>query len=404
MSLAQIILCDIIGSENICKPGRRQPLGWIFAKCREQTSLSVLPTRQQSKDHRTMTCQKLISCLGLVAIVATIAPLPAAARVDTAARNPSTQSFYFENDLFNDTDSNYTNGVKFSLISPDLSVHAENDTLPRKVLETIHKLPFIAESGPRFSHKAEFSLGQNIYTPANTDRSDLIPDDRPYAGWTYVGLAYHRRARVAEGREFLDSVEIQLGMVGPWSFAEESQTLIHELRSLETAKGWDNQLNNEFGVVIAFERKRLFYPEKDTLLKPDVILHAGGAVGNVATYLNAGFEFRFGVNIPRNFGVSLIRPAGSTRFSPGQKPSIYLFAATNGKYVMQDIFLDGNTFSDSHSVDKEPLVADIAVGLSVSYRDLMLTYANVNRTSEFKAQEKDHTFGSLTLSYFFRFW
>ncbi|HKL26974.1 MAG TPA: lipid A deacylase LpxR family protein [Desulfuromonadales bacterium] len=351
-----------------------------------------------------MTFRRLvqISCLYLLLTGSLLSA--AAQRAEAAAANPWTQSFYFENDLFNGTDSNYTNGVKYSLISPDLSVHAQNASLPRQVLETIHKLPFIAESGPSFSHKAEFSLGQNIYTPKNIEQTELIADDRPYAGWTYLGLAYHRRARIAEGREFLDSVEIQLGMVGPWSFAEEVQTLVHELRSLETAKGWDNQLQNEPGLVIAFERKRLFYPGKSGPLAPDLILHAGGALGNVSTYLNAGFEVRFGLNMPRNFGVSVIRPAGSTRFSPGRKPSAYLFAAINGKYVLHDIFMDGNTFTDSHSVDKKPLVADLAVGLSISYGNWMLTYANVTRTPEFEGQEEGHTFGSLTFSFFYPFW
>ncbi len=53
--------------------------------------------------------------------------------------NPWAQSIFFENDLFNGTDSNYTNGVKYSLISPDLSPHAKQGRFPRKVLEWIHR-------------------------------------------------------------------------------------------------------------------------------------------------------------------------------------------------------------------------------------------------------------------------
>ncbi len=325
--------------------------------------------------------------------------LPAEAADD----NPWSHTFYFENDLFNGTDSNYTNGVKYSLLSPDLSPHAKNGRLPRQVLEWIHKIPLIRDSGPEFSHKAEFSFGQNMYTPGDTSQTDLILDDRPYAGWSYIGLAYHRLARQEEGRDFLDSVEIQMGLVGPLSFAEESQTLVHELRNIDTAEGWDNQLKNEPGVVVAFERKWLFSQKDPGKLSADMIAHAGGAIGNVATYLNSGLEIRAGLNLPRNFGVSLIRPAGSTRFSPSNKPSLYLFAAVNGKYVLRDIFLDGNTFTDSHSIDKEPLIADFAAGLTLSYRNLMLTYTNVTRTREFEGQEEDHNFGSLALSWFFTF-
>jgi hypothetical protein len=133
-------------------------------------------------------------------------------------------------------------------------------------------------------------------------------------------------------------------------------------------------------------------------------VHTGGALGNVATYFNAGLEVRCGLNLPRNFGVSLIRPAGSTRFTPGEKPSIYLFGAVNGKYVLQDIFLDGNTFTDSHSIDKEDWVADFAAGISLSYRNMMLTFTHVTRTKEFVGQDSSHNFGSLTLSFFYPLW
>ena len=55
-----------------------------------------------------------------------------------AGSNPWISTIYFENDLFNGTDSNYTNGVKLSLISPDLAPHAEDGKLPRQVLELVH--------------------------------------------------------------------------------------------------------------------------------------------------------------------------------------------------------------------------------------------------------------------------
>lgn len=338
------------------------------------------------------------------ALLLTVLSCPALARAEDTGSNPWTHSIYFENDLFTGTDSNYTNGVKYTLISPDLSPYAQTARIPRQVLEWIHRLPFIRDSGPEFSHKAEFSFGQNIYTPGDIRRSDLILEDRPYAGWTYAALAYHRQARLKDQPDFLDSVEIQLGMVGPLSFAEQSQTLIHKLRNIQTPEGWGHQLKNEPGLVIAFERKWLFYPEHASVLSTDAIVHAGGTVGNVSTYFNGGLEVRCGLNLPRNFGASLIRPAGSTRLTPARKPGIYLFAAVNGKYVLRDIFLDGNTFTDSHSVEKEDFVADLATGLTVSYGKLMLTYTQVSRSREFVGQEKAHDFGSLTLSFFYPFW
>jgi len=318
--------------------------------------------------------------------------------------NPWGHTFFFENDLFNGTDSNYTNGVKYSLISPDLSPHAKQGSIPRKALELIHKLPFIKESGPEFSHKVEFAVGQNLYTPADTSRRDLITNDRPYAGWSYFSLGYHRQTRFTENLDFLDSVEVQMVLVGPQAFGEEAQNGVHKLRDIPTAEGWDNQLKNEPGLVVAFERKWRVSPTTNGLLSTDAILHTGGALGNVSTYFNGGLEVRAGLNLARKFGVSLIRPAGSTLFTPDNKPSLYLFGAVNGKFVLRDIFLDGNSFADSHSIDKKDWVADFAIGATASYRNLMLTYTHVTRTKEFVGQQESHDFGSITLSFFYPFW
>ena len=57
-----------------------------------------------------------------------------------------TFSFYFENDLFADTDYNYTNGVKLTWISYDLTSYAESGKLPDWSLPYIHRLPFIART------------------------------------------------------------------------------------------------------------------------------------------------------------------------------------------------------------------------------------------------------------------
>ncbi len=318
-------------------------------------------------------------------------------------QNPWTHTLYFENDLFNGTDSNYTNGVKYSIISPDLSPHAPDGKLPRRVLKYIHEIPFISRSSPAFKHKVEFAFGQNMFTPADISRSDLIEDDRPYAGWTYISTSYHRINEVQDSKSFMDTVEIQLGLIGPQSYTEETQKLVHKIRELQTPNGWDHQLKNEPGLAVVFERKWLFHPVDSERLGYSIIPYMGGAIGNVYTYFNAGTELRLGWNIPEDFGVSLIRPAGSTRLAIGRKFNVFIFGAVNARAVARDIFLDGNTFTDSHSVDKNYFVADIAGGLAVSYRNVIITWTQVLRSKEFKGQEKTHSFGAVAISYSFPF-
>jgi len=324
--------------------------------------------------------------------------LPATASL--AAEEPKlpwTVNIYFENDLFTGTDRNYTNGVKVTLISPDLVNFVESGKLPEWSLEYILRLPFINDPDPALKRKVEFSLGQNMYTPADISRSDLIADDRPYAGWTYLAAAFHTRSR-----EWMDTIELQLGLVGPSSYAEETQKAVHDLRDLQQPNGWEHQLKNEPGLAVIYERKWQLDPffSRGTFAI-DAITHLGCALGNVATYANTGFETRLGWNLPDDFGVSLIRPAGNTGFSARQQPGGYLFAAVNGRAVLQDIFLDGNTFAHSHSVDKKPLVADLAGGAALYLKQFKLTWTQVLRTKVFDGQPDNHSFGSLIFSFFF---
>jgi len=76
-----------------------------------------------------------------------------------------------------------------------------------------------------------------------------------------------------------------------------------------------------------------------------------------------------------------------------------LFGGTSGRLVFRDIFLDGNTFSDSHNVDGKLLVGDFVLGASLIYNKFKLSYAQVLRTRGFDRQNSGQNFGSISLSY-----
>ena len=313
-----------------------------------------------------------------------------------------TFSLYFENDLFADTDQGYTNGIKLSWISPDLTGYAESGKLPDWSLPFVRWLPFINKPG--FQRNVALCMGQNMYTPEDISREDLIEDDRPYAGWAYLGIAFH-----SKNERRLDTMEFQLGVVGPASGAEQAQKLVHRKIDSQYPNGWDNQLQNEPGLAIIYERKlRVLQGGAREAPGFDAIAHFGGALGNIYTYANAGMEVRAGWNIPPDFGDSIIRPGGDTnapasaldpRFSGKYGYSLYVFSAVSGRAVLQDIFLDGNTFTDSHSVDKKYFVGDFCVGASLILYRFKLSYAQVFRTKEFYGQKYNPSFGSITLSF-----
>ncbi len=84
--------------------------------------------------------------------------------------------------------------------------------------------------------------------------------------------------------------------------------------------------------------------------------------------------------------------------TPDREISWSLFAGFNGRAMARNIFLDGNTFRDSHSVDKKILVGDANIGATIGFDDYRLSYTLNYRTKEFRKQDDPSIFGSLTLT------
>jgi len=313
---------------------------------------------------------------------------------------PGVYNFYYENDLFNGTDDNYTSGLKLSWVSANLGNYVDDPCLPLWVRK-LNSLSNWLQPGAAISRNMVVTGGQAMFTPRDSMRSDLIKDDRPYAGWLYLGLAWNARNELR-----MDSVELDVGMVGPASLARQVQNEVHDLRGFDRLAGWDNQLHNELGVQLVRERKtREFVHDEKTGPKVDLISHYGASIGNVKTYLNAGAELRVGTWLPNDFGTSAIRPTGDSNAplmgAATRRLSnygVHAFAAIDARIVARDIFLDGNTFGDSHSVDKRNLVGDLALGVAWQWQGGKVTYSQIMRTKQFREQHDMHGFGSITLS------
>ena len=323
-----------------------------------------------------------------------------------SAEDPWTLNLHFENDLFANTDSDYTNGVRASWVSPDLHDFIAGKQLTYDWVNRVNEL--LEPLHPQFSGQGKVhrnivvSVGQLMFTPRDKFKTELDVNDRPYAGRLYTSLGYQARTS-----NKLHSFEINVGVVGPAAMAQQTQNIVHDIRGLERFHGWDNQLHNELGVQLVFERKRRFKPLPGKYifdLESDLISHWGGSLGNVATYLNAGAELRLGWALPKDFGRSSIRPGGEGN-NPGlgnpknRKWQVHAYLAADGRAVAHNIFLDGNSFRDSHSVSKKPWVADLAAGVSATYQRWNISYSQIFRTKEFTGQQQSQQYGSLSVSY-----
>lgn len=298
-----------------------------------------------------------------------------------------TLSFVLENDLFYDVDRHYTNGVRL------LWMPHRDTAVPAWAARAAGLVPWFPDQG---AIRHGYAFGQSMFTPSDITVATPTSQDRPYAGWLYgtIGLA------VESGRQ-LDQFGVTLGVVGPASLAEQTQKFVHKVVGADDPKGWASQLDNEPGIVVTSQRSWRGYAATTYLgNRLDFTPHLGAALGNVFTYGNAGLTLRYGRRLPADYGPPRIQPGlpGSGDFAPASAFGWYLFAGIEGRAVARNIFLDGNSFGDSRSVDKKPLVGDLQFGFVLDWPDIRISYTHVLRTREFENQASNDPFGAISVS------
>lgn len=305
-----------------------------------------------------------------------------------AADSKGTLTLNLENDLFGSgNDRHYTHGGEIGYVSDTYQ--------PSWLLKTASKLPFYETTAET---RVSWVLGQKMFTPSDLTRSDLIVDDRPYAGWLYTGIGLITDDRT--GVRHLDKLELLVGTTGPDSGAESTQRQVHQITDSQPPRGWDNQLDDEVTVDVIYQRQWTL-PIIDNYI--DVVPLVGFDIGTAVRYVNTGLTFRIGSGTNSDYGPPLIRPSspGSGYFRSEQAFYWYLFAGVNGRYVEHNLFLEGNSDGNSHGVDIEPWVGDVQLGAVMGAGNWRLTLTNIARTREFKIQNEADEFGSIAISYRF---
>lgn len=246
-------------------------------------------------------------------------------------------------------------------------------------------------------------LGQSQFTPRNKNLTNPNPADRPYAAWLYTGVGL---LEDHQGKT-LDNAELLVGVVGSIALGEQVQNGYHDIIGENRFRGWDKQIHNEPGIALSLERKwRLNQPIAGSL-GVEAIPEAGATLGNVWTYAQTGVLLRFGQHLKADYGAPRIRPSlsGTGYFNPSAMTGWfgwYVYGGVQGRAVARNIMLDGNTFGDSRSVDKNVLVGDAVLGLALFTRDaLRLDLAYTMRSKEFDRQQSAGHFGGINLGWQF---
>jgi lipid A 3-O-deacylase len=327
---------------------------------------------------------------------------PALAKAQQAAPDNDWTGTILEEDDFwapHNHDRHYTHGIQFSGTSGDV-----HDPFWLGPFNWLNSFTPIFPGAPDVSRRYDIiPLGQNIYTPDNPNLFIPDPRDRPYAGWLYAGAGMMQDTPgLADGIDRFDDLELKLGLVGPGSLAHKTQTDFHLLIDVSPFAGWHAQLHDEPALDLFYQHKWRYHGESDEGYGWDAIPQWDLRVGNVYDYAGAGGMVRLGRNLRADYGPPHIdMNLGANYINPSRMVGdwgFYTFLGSEARAVAHDIFLDGNDFKSSPSVDKYPAVDYLEAGLAVFYRHVRLAYSYIWETPEFVHQAGPDHYGSLDLT------
>ena len=310
----------------------------------------------------------------LILLITLFGALASSAGAQLRPPEGSEFQLFVENDMLARSDRYYTNGIKFGGGAPF-------DILQLPATELLRQL---APESSSTIHLGLF-LGQNLYTPRSIKVKEPQPFDRPWAAWLYLG-GVAQRAR--DNR--LDTVEIDLGLVGPSALGKEVQSGWHKLIGVARPQDWHNQIPNEPAFMVSWLAKIKHMLGSEQGVDLELIPHGGATLGTVMTLARAGGILRLGQHLT-GFGPDTIEPGGALLqnmrrdIEPGRAHGVewYVFAGLDHRLIARNIFLDGTVFRDSPSVRSRAHVYDVTAGVSLRIDAVRMSITRVRRSEEF---------------------
>ncbi len=312
-------------------------------------------------------------------------------------------SLYFENDgAFarpnGSTDRHYTSGT-------GIAVQWQSPVTD----EMVGAIPSIgdefAPERPGISFGAGVVLSLNMYTPEDISDPEAIYNDRPYAGWTYVGLIAQRANRAGSIPVF-EHIELDVGAVGATGQAGKVQRWVHEHYGSQIPEGWDYQIRDEVGFDYRYQRRWRIDLMSESARHGgavQLIPEAGVTLGTVHLNAGAGALLRAGWNLPDDFGPGSMRFASDfTRSFANGGPRIggYVFIHPSGAVVGHDSTIDGSFFQSSPVEGaSQTLTGALQMGLAIQFLGhFEVSYSQTYLTHEFVGQKTKDGYGALNLT------
>jgi len=273
----------------------------------------------------------------------------------------------YENDVLMNTDANYTDGSRISLMY----------------------------SADYFFDSLSVALGREMYTPFALSTREVIENDRPYGALGYFALGIHNIEN-----ERKDSLYVSLGGVGSKMGAEKYQGWFHKLSSATKPEGWSNQIEEGLVYQINLQQQFNVKTKKMDIGYIDVIPSWSINVGNGLQKAKGGIKIGLrSLGMGENFYMESVKDGydGVTSIKKNNYGvEGFIFGNING--VNRNIFLDGSSDGLSHSVEKLPIVYDFGFGVVSKVDNWVVGFMNTWQSPEHKYNDDDVSYNASTIN------
>lgn len=282
----------------------------------------------------------------------------------------------WDNDAFFSKDYYYTQGSHISFINPSLRKNPLNHVLFRlKNADNYYGI----------------DLAHEIFTPKDILDTLLNLSDRPYAGTLFLRTFL---VSSSPGKRLRLTTQIDLGVLGSLSGAEQVQKLVHRWTNSKPPEGWDFQIKNRpylnFNTLI--DKELITLPQK-----ADFTASSRVRIGSIHDDLKLGGKLRFGKLNNQFKGYNLM----NRKYDENHNYQAFVYGGANVTFVLYNATLMGGIIppESEHEFklnEIEKFVGEIYGGIQISYKNFGLRAKLIWETKEFKQGEK-HSWGVISL-------
>ena len=230
-------------------------------------------------------------------------------------------------------------------------------------------------------------LGQEIYTPSDTDSKDFHNYDYPFGGWTFLKYIL----QIEKKNNAFFEYGFQIGLTGEWSFAGKIQNIYHKKIINADIPTWEAQIPNaaHFNIFTSYYFQSLISSKILFFRKYK------GTLGTQRIAIESNFGLNYGVNVNDKLSNPLYQKTNGVGVYFGVNPSL----------IFHDFMLSGEGFQNEEALftaKSKTLRVILDLGFTYRLKNWKFIFIYKNRTPDnFIQPKKQHHYNKLSVSYFF---